>query len=155
MRPLQETGALGRIGFALVFDHCAIWKFVYKRFMPCKALRVKLAIKVIDLAFSQESSCLSAAAEKTRSMARRQCRDFIKEEERGVAFPHGFMLHVLVVHIAANPVDAGPAALPQSLIITVKLAAAIAHHGAAFRHRHDATVGLNAVLQGHWWEPEW
>jgi hypothetical protein len=37
----------------------------------------------------------------------------------------------------------------------VKLAAAIAHHGAAFRHGHDATVGLNAVLQGHGREPEW
>ena len=69
--------------------------------------------------------------------------------------PHGLVLHVLVVHVAANPVVAGPAALAQGLVIAVKLAAAIAHHGAALGHGNDATVGLNAVLQGHGREPEW
>jgi len=65
------------------------------------------------------------------------------------------MLHVLVVHVAANPVVACPTPLAQSLIIAVKLAAAIAHHGAVLGHRNDATVGLNAILQGHGREPGW
>ena len=49
---------------------------------------------------------------------------------------------------------AGPATLAQSLVITVELSAAIAHHGAALGRREDATVGLNAILQGHGQEPE-
>jgi hypothetical protein len=154
MRPLQKAGAFDGVGFSLVFNHGPIWQVTHACFMPCEALRMKLAVKVIDLAFSQKLLCFSSTAEKTGPVARCQCCDFIKEEERRVAFAHGLMLHVLVVHIAANPVVAGPAALAKRLVITVKLATAIAHNGAAFRHRNDATVWLNAVLQGHGREPE-
>ena len=49
---------------------------------------------------------------------------------------------------------AGPAALAESPIVTVKLATTIAHHGATIGHRDDVTVWLNAILQGHGWQPE-
>jgi hypothetical protein len=52
-------------------------------------------------------------------------------------------------------VAAGPAALAQSLVRPVKFSAAISQHGSAFWHGNDATVRLNAVLQGHGREPEW
>jgi hypothetical protein len=52
-------------------------------------------------------------------------------------------------------VVSGPAAFAQGLVIAVKLAAAVAHHEPAFPHGHDATVWLNAILQGHGQEPEW
>ena len=88
-------------------------------------------------------------------MTRGQGCNLIKEEQRRITLAHGFVLHVLVVHIAANPVDAGPAALAQCFVVTVKLATAVAHHEPTRRHRNDATVWLNAVLQGHGREPEW
>lgn len=155
MGPLQEAGAFDGEGFSLVLNHGSIWQVMHACFMPCKALRMKLAVKVIDLAFSQKLFCFSATAEKTGPVARCQCRDFIKKEKRRVTFAHGLMLHVLVVHITANPVVACPAALAKGLVTAVKLAAAIAHHEPTFWHGNDATVGLNAVLQGHGREPEW
>ena len=155
MGPLQETGAFDREGFSLVFNHRSIWQVTEACIMPCKALRMKLAVKVIDLAFSQKLFCFSATAEKTGPVARCQCCDFIEKKKRRVAFPHRFVLHVLVVHVAANPVVGGPTALAKGLVIAVKLAAAITHQGAALWHGNDATVGLNAILQGHGREPEW
>jgi hypothetical protein len=59
------------------------------------------------------------------------------------------VLHVLEVHVAANPVVACPAALAKRLVITVELAAAIAHHEPTFWHRYDLTPWRNAVLKGH------
>ncbi len=155
MGPLQEAGAFDRIGFSLVFDHCPIGKIADTGLMPCKALRMKLAVKVIYLAASNKVPGICSSTKEARTMACCQCRDLIKEEDRRVAFPHRFMLHVLVVHVAANPVVGGPTTLTQCLVITVKLATAIARHGATFGHRNDATVWLNAVLQGHGREPEW
>ena len=155
MGPLQEVGTFDRIGVGLMFNHSPIGQILYFSIMPSKALRMKLAVKVINLAIANKVPGVCSSAKEARTMACGKSRDLIKKEERGVAFPHHFMLHVLVVHVAANPVMACPAALAQGLVITVELAAAIAHHGAALGHRNDATVGLNAVLQGHGREPEW
>lgn len=122
--------------------------------MPCKALRVKCPVKVVHLAVAHKAFSVCPAAKKARPVSRRQGCHLIQKEQRGVALPHGVMLHVLVVHVAANPVPAGPAALAQGFVIPVEPAAAIAHHEPALGHGHDATVGLNAVLQGHGQEPE-
>ena len=92
-------------------------------------------------------------------MARGQGRHLVKEKQRGVALAQGLMVNVLIMEVTTYPEDAGPAALPQGLIITVEPATAVAHHEPTIRHRDDATVGLNAVLQGHGrepgLEPEW
>ena len=155
MGPLQEAGAFNRIGFSLMLNHRPIGQIADHGFVPPKALRMKFAVKVINLAATDKAAGICPAAKEARAVARRQGRDLIQEEERGVALPHGLVLHVLVVHVAANPVVGGPAALTQCLVITVKLATTIAHHGATFGHRNDATVWLNAVLQGHGRGPEW
>lgn len=152
---MQEARTLYRIGEASLLNHGAIGQIPDFGLMPCKALLVKFVIKVINLAPADKTSGIRPAAEKTGPVARRQGRDLIQKEQRGVALPHGLVLHVLVVHVAANPVLAGPAALAQGLVIAMELAAAVAHHGAALGHGHDATVWLNAVLQGHGREPEW
>ena len=123
--------------------------------MPCKPLGVEFPVKFRDLAPAHEFFCFPAAAEETRPVARGKSCHLIEKEKRGVALAHGLVLHVLVVQIAANPVDTGPAALAQGFVVPVKLATAIAHHGATGRHRNNATVWLNAVLQGHGREPEW
>ena len=89
-------------------------------------------------------------------MASSECGHFIKEEQRCVTPPHGFMMHVLVVQLATNPVCAGPAPLAQRLVITMELATAIAEHGAPRRNGKNLTAWMNAVLQwfslsGHFW----
>ena len=155
MRPLQEVPAFNRVGVAALLDHGAIGQILDLGLMPSKALGMEFPVKVIDLAAANKAPGICPAAEETGPVARRQGRDLIQEKERGVALPHGFMLHVLVVHVAAYPVLAGPAALAKRPVIAVEFPAAVAHHGAALRHGHDATVGLNAVLQGHGREPEW
>ena len=155
MGPLQEAGAFDRICAFLIFDHRPIGQIADNGFVPFKALPMKLAIKVINLATANKVLGVYSSTKEARTMTRCQSRNFIQEEKRRVAFPHRFVLHVLVVHVAANPVAGGPATLAQGLVITMELATAIAHHEPAFWHGNDATVGLNAVLQGHGREPEW
>ena len=138
-----------------MFDHRPFGKIVNARFMPSEALGMEFTVKVSNLAAADKAPGVRPAAEKTGPVAGGQGCHFIEKEQRGVALPHGFVLHALVVHVAANPVVAGPAALAQGLVIAVEFAAAVAHHGAAVGHSDDATVGLNAVLQGHGREAEW
>ena len=138
-----------------MFNHGSIGQIADQGFMPLKTLGVEFPVKFRDFAPAHECNRFVAAAKETGPVARGKGRHLIEKEERGVALAHGFMLHVLVVHITANPMDAGPAAFAQGLIVPVKLAAAIAHHEPTSGHRNDLTVWLNAVLQGHGREPEW
>jgi hypothetical protein len=59
------------------------------------------------------------------------------------------MVPFLEVKLTANPMMAGPSPLAQRLVITVKLATAIAHHRAAIRHCVNYTPGINAILEWH------
>lgn len=136
-------------------NHRAIGQITDPGFVPRQAFGMKFGVKFRHFDTPKKTLRLGPAAEETGPMARGQGRYLVKEEQRRITLAHGFVLHVLVVQIAAYPVDAGPAALSQGLIVTVKLATAIAHHESTRRHRDDATVGLNAVLQGHGREPEW
>jgi predicted nucleic acid-binding Zn ribbon protein len=155
MGPLQEAGAFDCMGFALMFNHRPIGQIADHGFVPSQTLRMKFAVKVINLAAANKVPGVCSSTKETRAMACGESCDLIKEEERRVALAHRLVLHVLVVHVAANPVVGGPAALAKRLVIAVKLATAIAHHGAALGHRNDATVWLNAILQGHGREPGW
>jgi hypothetical protein len=146
--------ALDGIGIVFMLNHCAIGQITDPCVMAGKALGVEFCIEFGNPAASHKCLGFGAAAEKTGPVARCQSCYLIEKEERCVAPPHGIMVYVLVMQFAANPVGAGPAALPQCLVIRVKLSTAVSQHRAACRHGNNVTVWLNAVLQGHGWQSE-
>jgi hypothetical protein len=146
---LQEVLAFYGVGFAVMFDHRSVGQIRYPRLMSCKALGMEFPVEVINLAPADKVLGIRPAAKETGAMACSQSGDLIKKEQRGVAFSHGLVLHVLVMYVAANPVLAGPAAVAQGFVIAVKLAAAVAHYGAAFWNSYNLTPWRDAVLQRH------
>jgi len=70
MGPLQEEGTFDRIGFALVFNHYPIGKIADHGFVPYKALRMKFAIKIINLAATNKIPGVCSSAKEARTMAR-------------------------------------------------------------------------------------
>ena len=60
------------------------------------------------------------------------------------------MMGVLPMQLTANPMRAGPAFLAKRLVVTVKLATAIAQHCALRRRGEEVTVWRDAVLKWHW-----
>ena len=110
---------------------------------------MKSAVKFLNLATTNKVLGIGPSTKETGTMTCGKGCHFIEKKERRVAFPHGFVLHVLVVHVASDPMDAGPAALAQGPIIAMKLATAISHHGSALRRGDNFTPWVDAVLQGH------
>ena len=155
MGPPQQARALDGVGVRLMFDHGPIGQACDIGFMPGETLPMQLIVKFWNFPRSEECLGLDAATEETGPVADGECCYFIQKEKRSIALAHGLMMHVFVAQFAGNPVAAGPAALAQSLVRPVKFSAAISQHGSALGHGNDATVRLNAVLQGHGREPEW
>lgn len=114
---------------------------------------MQFPVKLFHPPVPQKAFCLGPAAEEAGPVARRQCGHLVEEEQRGIALAHGFMVQALVVEFAADPVLRRPAPFAQRLVRPMKLAAAIAQHGAACRHGGDLAPWSHAVLQGHFWRP--
>ena len=81
MGPLQEEGIFDRMGFSLVFDHRPIGQIADTGLMFCKTLRVKLPVKIIYLAATNEIPGIFPAAKETRPVARSEGCDFVKKEQ--------------------------------------------------------------------------
>ncbi len=113
------------------------------------AFEMKLLVKLPNSCRAQKRLRIFSTAEETGAVTCGQGRNLIKEKQRGVAQPHGFVVLVFPVQLTANPMPAGPAAFAQGFIITVKFATTIAHHGATLRCGDYFTVWLYAILQGH------
>ena len=155
MGPLQQVRAFDGVGMGLMLYHRAVGQISNICLVQGKPLLMQFIVKFSDFAAAQKCLGLTAAAEETGPVARSKCGHLVKKEKRGVAVTHGFVVHVLVVQFTGNPMAAGPAALAQRFVRPVKFAAAISQHGSPLGHGNDATVRLNAVLQGHGREPEW
>src|SRR5207237_3898454 len=104
-------------------------------------LLMRQSVGLIDgeLGFHQRKKALGvgAATKEAGTMAGGKRGHLVKEKKRRVAIAHRFMMVVLEVKLAADPMVRGPAAPSERLVFAMKLAAAIAHHGAARRGRDD------------------
>src|SRR5438270_11965855 len=98
---------------------------------------------------AEEPLGIGAAAEEAGAMAGCEGGHLVEKEKRGVTPAHRLMVLVSIIKLAADPMMRSPAAAPQRLVVAMKPAAAIAHHGATRLGRDDPAERRHPAPTAH------